>query len=502
MYFETWACCGVPSAAICSLVLVHAASATEAKSPEEPPLDEPPELPPPPQPATRTAPTTARRSRVTTGLDFILTALLSRFGGLFAADDVFDHVGGDVLDFFFGQGAFERRHAAAAVGDLFFGAGLFFGFRHRRQVRTAVAAVAGGAVADRALFGEDFFARFRVRRATRFGRFLAFDRRFFVAFVFFGFTDFFAAFFFFGGFLTGVLGAFSFFFGAFLPGHRPVQGEDPEVFAVGGGGEAVAARVDRDLLFAFVFEDGDRGVGARAGLEAPEFFAALNVVGDQVTVVVADEHESACGGHGPRVARFFIEFVLPLDLPGRHVVRGQEARRVEPGRDHRFRPDRVLPLDEFRFFGRDDQSERSGLRADEVHVLVGVERGGRPVVAPHRRVRREVDRARVGAHRGEDLGPDDFRFRRFSGHRFFDRFDRFLGGFDRAERFHRRLGLGRPGFLRRILWDLHLGDRVDRLAGLAVDQVDPTGLRGLAHAFAHFAVHFAVEEHGRRRRVV
>src|SRR5882757_8049004 len=81
---------------------------------------------------------------------------------LFAADDVFDHVGRDVGDFFFGQGAFERRHPAAAVGHLFFGAGLFFGFRHRRQIRTAVTAETVGAVADRAFFGKDLFARFRV----------------------------------------------------------------------------------------------------------------------------------------------------------------------------------------------------------------------------------------------------------------------------------------------------------------------------------------------------
>ena len=88
-------------------------------------------------------------------------------------DDRFHHVGGDVGDFFFAQRAFEARHAAAAVGHLFFGAGLFLGFRHRRQVRAAVAAVAGGAVAGRAVFGEHFFAGFGVRRAAHGGFFAA-----------------------------------------------------------------------------------------------------------------------------------------------------------------------------------------------------------------------------------------------------------------------------------------------------------------------------------------
>src|ERR1700710_737232 len=44
----------------------------------------------------------------------------------FAADDVFDHVGRDFFDFFFRQDAFERRHPAATVGHLTFGARLFF----------------------------------------------------------------------------------------------------------------------------------------------------------------------------------------------------------------------------------------------------------------------------------------------------------------------------------------------------------------------------------------
>src|ERR1700744_4586606 len=99
------------------------------------------------------------------GLSVVVVLILRT--ALFAADDVFDHVGRDVGNFFFAQGAFERGHPATAVGDLFFGAGLFFGFRHRRQVRTAVATVAGGAVAGRAVFGEDFFTGFGVRSAAR-----------------------------------------------------------------------------------------------------------------------------------------------------------------------------------------------------------------------------------------------------------------------------------------------------------------------------------------------
>ncbi len=127
---------------------------------------------------------------------------------LLTADDVFDHVGRDVGNFFFAQGPTEGGHTATAVGHLFFGAGLFFGFRHRRQVRTAVATVAGGAVADRAVFGEDFFAGFGARGAAR-GRFFAafFTGSFFSAtfgFFFFGF------FVFFGGAFFRRFGAFAF----------------------------------------------------------------------------------------------------------------------------------------------------------------------------------------------------------------------------------------------------------------------------------------------------
>src|ERR1700712_4917779 len=98
------------------------------------------------------------------GLSVVVVLILR--SALFAADDVFDHVGRDVGDFFFAQGPGEGGHPATAVGDLFFGAGLFFGFRHRRQVGAAVAAVPGGAVADRAIFGEDFFTGFGARGAA------------------------------------------------------------------------------------------------------------------------------------------------------------------------------------------------------------------------------------------------------------------------------------------------------------------------------------------------
>src|SRR6201999_2227450 len=108
----------------------------------------------------------------------------------------------------------------------------------------------------------------------------------------------------------------------FLRAHRPVEGEDPEVFTVRGSRQRVAAGVDGDLLFAFVFERGDRGVGAGAGLEAPEFLAGFGAERLQFAVVLADEDEPARGRDRARVARFG-ELVLPLDLAGAHVVGGQ-----------------------------------------------------------------------------------------------------------------------------------------------------------------------------------
>src|SRR6185437_10433562 len=144
--------------------------------------------------------------------------------GSFATDNVFDHVGRDVGDFFFAQRAFERRHAAAAIGHLFFGAGLFFGFRLRRQVRTAVATEAVGSVADGAVFGEDFFAGFGVRRTARFAAFFGLRR------------------------LTGVHGPFFFGFQPFRFFHRALEREDPEIFAMGRRRQRVTACVEGDLL--------------------------------------------------------------------------------------------------------------------------------------------------------------------------------------------------------------------------------------------------------------
>src|SRR6185437_5894907 len=268
--------------------------------------------------------------------------------GSFATDNVFDHVGRDVGDFFFAQRAFERRHAAAAIGHLFFGAGLFFGFRLRRQVRTAVATEAVRAVADGAVFGEDFFAGFRVRRTARSAAFFGLRR------------------------LTGVHGPFFFCFQAFRFFHRAFQREDPEVFAVRRRREAVATRVEGDLLFAFVFERGHRRVGRRPGLPVPEFLSGLHVVGDQVAVVVADEQEAARRGHRARVTRFFGEFVLPGDLAGTHVVGGEEPFVVEAGPDNRVGADVGSAFDELLWVRWDDQPGSTILRADEVHVLFRV----------------------------------------------------------------------------------------------------------------------------------
>src|SRR6185437_6523022 len=109
---------------------------------------------------------------------------IRRAAGLLA-DDFVNDVRGDVFDFFFRQDAAERRHPAAAVGDLLDRA--FFGLRerHRRQIRATVAAVAGGAVTGRAVFGEDDGSRFGVTAGRGFRAF---------GFASFGFRAFFRAF--------------------------------------------------------------------------------------------------------------------------------------------------------------------------------------------------------------------------------------------------------------------------------------------------------------------
>src|SRR6185312_17152829 len=131
------------------------------------------------------------------------------------------------------------------VRHLFFGAFLFFRFRLGGQIRATVAAEAVRPVADRAFFGEHFFAGFGVRRAP-----------------------FFAAAFGLGG-LAGVQGPFFFGFQPFRFFHRAFQREDPEVFAVGGRRQAVAPRIQGDLLFPFVFERGHRRVRRGTGLPVP-----------------------------------------------------------------------------------------------------------------------------------------------------------------------------------------------------------------------------------------
>src|SRR6185437_3177033 len=333
-------------------------------------------------------------------------------------DDFFDHVSGDVADFFAAQLAFEGGHTAASVGHLFFGAGLSFGQWHGPQVRTAVATVAGGAVADGAFFGEHFFACRRVGGGTATGR-----RSFFAAFFFFftaGGFGFFRRFFGFAGvFLTAVFGAFAFFFGACLRAHRPFQGEDPEVFAVRRRRQRVTAGVDGDFLFAFVFERGHRRVGAGAGLEAPEFFAGFDVERLEFAVVLAHEDQATGGRDSTRVTGFG-EFFVPDDFAGRHVVAGQEPFGVEAGGAGDFTAAEPAAFGVRGLAGFGDHAQHAFLRADDVDVLFRVVGGGRPVVAADRPVRDQVHRAFVGRERLEDLRSDDLLLAAVRGDRFFD----------------------------------------------------------------------------------
>ena len=277
----TCSCCGVPSATIALLALVQAASAPEAKSPRRRPRS----------PSSSSAAAAAGenqhadRGENEKGSERLeLRPHRSPLRpDLFAADDVFDHVGRDVFDFFFAQraceGAASRRRRWSPV-------------LRRRPVLWLSASSSGRdrrcRRGRRSRGRPSSFRRRLLCRLRRPGRRrLQPFRRLRPSPSHLGFFA--SSLAFFGVRLRWLLcrgssplrvvpsPSFSVPSSAF---HRPVQGEDPEVFAVRRGRQRVAARVDRDLLFAFVFERGHRGVGAGAGLEAPEFFAGFGVEGE------------------------------------------------------------------------------------------------------------------------------------------------------------------------------------------------------------------------------
>src|SRR6185437_6405140 len=126
----------------------------------------------------------------------------------------------DVLDLLVRELALERGHAAAAVLDLRDDRLVVLGARDARQVRTAVAAEAQGSVTGDAVVGEDRRTRRGAARRCRGGGCVAFPLVF------------------------GALALARCRGGA----KRAVECEEPEVVAVGGGAERVAAGEERDVL--------------------------------------------------------------------------------------------------------------------------------------------------------------------------------------------------------------------------------------------------------------
>src|SRR4029077_13608138 len=91
----------------------------------------------------------------------------------------------------------------------------------------------------------------------------------------------------------------------------PCEREEPEVVAVCGSGERVAAGEEGDVLVSSPAEDGRRVVRACAGLEAPEKRTGLRVVRLQLAVVASDEHEVPVRRSRAGVARIADPFALP-----------------------------------------------------------------------------------------------------------------------------------------------------------------------------------------------
>ena len=250
-----------------------------------------------------------------------------RRGGLLAADDVFRDVGGDVADFFFAQHAFEGRHPAAAVGHLFFGAGLGFGQRHRRQVRTAVAAVTGGAVADRAFFGEHFFAGRRVGGGTATARF-----GFFAAFFFAGFFGFFGRLLLLRRFLAGVLGAFGFCFQAFRSVPSCLSARRPRSFRRAASPPASCRRRRWRFSLRLRLRTGSPSCWRRRRSGSSRVLCRFRRRRRPVRRRSGRRRRGHRRWSPHPSSRIRGNLFCQLILPVRHVVGGEEARRVEAGR--------------------------------------------------------------------------------------------------------------------------------------------------------------------------
>ena len=224
-----------------------------------------------------------------------------------------------------------------------------------------------------------------------------------------------------------------------------------------------------------------------------------------MAAVAADEDELAGGRQCSGVARGR-PVTLPDEPATAGVDRGEDAGVVAPG----FR-DRAaeLLLARLRLLGLRPGDEGLGARlaADVEHLCVRVVARGRPLAPTKRSGGEGIDRPCVRWGR-EERPRDDLQRRAVLAERRRGRLpDRVQPGggdcvgHERAaigERLRRRRVLLRPAALR----DRLLGDAVERLAGLAVEQVIPASLAWLAQPVHELAVHRGVEEHDRAGRVV
>src|SRR6185312_13532530 len=105
----------------------------------------------------------------------------------------------------------------------------------------------------------------------------------------------------------------------------------------------VAAAGDRHELLAVHRERHGRRVAARAGVELPQQLAGLGIVGVEVAVAFTGEGEAA--GRGQRAAHHRLrDLVLPRDLAGLEVDRGEQAVLLFAGDGHEGRAQPEPPL--------------------------------------------------------------------------------------------------------------------------------------------------------------
>src|SRR6266850_1459265 len=128
----------------------------------------------------------------------------------------------------------------------------------------------------------------------------------------------------------------------------PLQREGPDRITVGAALQLIAACCDHDELLALHLVDDGWRIRAEAGLEAPQLLARLGVDREEVAVGLATKYEAAGRDRrAPATADAVRRLMLPGDLVGLAVDRGERAAHLGPDRRRLRAADVALADEEF-----------------------------------------------------------------------------------------------------------------------------------------------------------